>query len=215
MPPPLSGTQAHGKLADTSDSEQQPGVPPVDDIQRIARLRRKAERVVEHLATEHDRFRKSQQKQITVNRLLTAAVIALGVGTVFQYIFLGELRRDANAVQKGVDSANASLNRIIGIIEHNEQGSQQRESQLARAIADVRASILLREVDAYLNRLEQTGDQQFGDAEEKADLSRKLKPGIRRAIVSEIETSPDVSDMQVRTRIRQLVDADLGRAAKK
>lgn len=194
----------------TSDGGQQREVPAGRDGQRVARLKQRAERLVEHLAAEHYRTRKFRRAQLWVNVLLAAAVIALGAGTAMEYVFLKDLARDVSAVQKRVDSSDAALNRIVGIIEHNEKTSKEREAVFTRAIAAIRTSFLLPAVDAYLSHLEATGKWEFNDPVEKAKFSWKLKSRIRPAIVSEIEAQPGITDAQVRQRIEQLVVANLG-----
>ncbi len=165
--------------------------------------------MVARLAADRDRFRKFQGAQFWVNILLGAAVIALVIGAAIQFALLHGLRRDASAIQKGIDSNTAALNRIESMIARNEKASEQHEALLAREVASVRASVLLPEIDVYLSRAEAAGQWQFNSSNERAELSRKLKLQIRPAIVSEMEARPDTPDTEVRKRIEELVAADL------
>jgi hypothetical protein len=131
------------------------------------------------------------------------------VGFILEYIFFRQLRQEARALQNGLNSANAALAYISGRTDSDEVAFSQREALLRRAIAGIRASILMRDVDVYLDHLEATGQWQFSDANQKAEFSRKLKFRIRPVIISEVEANPETSDAQLRKRIEQLVDIDL------
>ena len=141
--------------------------------------------------------------------LLGAAVIALAIGTAIQYILLRELNRDIAAIRNSIDSTNAALKRIEGMIGQNEKTSEQQEAPLTRAVANVRASVLLPEIDVFLSRAEAAGQWQFKNSTERAELSRKLKLQIRPTIVSEMEARPETPDTEVRKRMEQLVAAGL------
>ena len=184
-------------------------IPAGQDNQRRARLKQRAENVVERLAAEQHRIRRFRRAQLWVNILFAAAVIATGAGAAMEYVLLKDLARDIKAVQTRVDSSNAALDRIVRMIEHNEEISQKREAVLTGALAALRTSLLLPRVDIYLSHLEATGEWQFNDAAEKAEISRRLKSRIGPAIVAEIEARPEIPDAQVWRQIEQLVDRNL------
>ena len=147
--------------------------------------------------------------QFWVNILLAAAVIAVVAGLAIQFALLHGLSRDIAAIREGTSSNYAALNRIEGMIAQNGRTVEQHEALLTQAVAGVRATILLPEIDVFLSRAEAAGQWQFNNSMEKAELSRKLKLQIRPTIVSEMEAHPDTSDSELRKRIEQLVAADL------
>lgn len=205
----MSGRPAGAKLTDTQDAEHKRAFPDGEDRGRLERLRHKAETLGPRLAADRDRFLHYQRTQGRWNVLLRAAVIALAMGAAIQFVFLSGLMRDASAIRKSMDSNSAALARIERLIAQNEKASEQRETELGLAVASVRASVLLPEIDVFLNRAEARGEWQFNNAMEKAELSRKLKLQIRPTIVSEMEAHPDKPETEVRKQIEQLVAAEL------
>lgn len=187
------------------------------DGERIPRLRLRVERLIERQAVEQQRQRRERRVRAGLYAALLAALLALGAFTAYlDYLLNQGTARTAleiRSVGSRVDAVNAAIGALQQKIEQNnhaveanQQTLQLHRELLARALAETRASSLLSTVDSYLTELEGTGELEFDGAEDRADVSRKLKDRIRPAIVNAIVEKPELTDAQVRRRIERLAD---------
>ena len=110
------------------------------------------------------------------------------------------------SIRASLAAINVAIDGIKQRLDANSETLRLHQGLLTRALAESRVSALLSTVDGYLGQLEASGELEFEGADDRANVTRKLKDRIRQTMLNQVLDRPDLSDTQLRRRIERLVD---------
>ena len=181
---------------------------PQDDsgAERILRLKNR----VDTLREQQYLVRWHKDPTIPVWILVFVAVVIAITGCVTaysEYVINRSLREILTQLKGARDNGDALYKTIVILREAlaaSKSATLNAQEMLSRSAAEIRATLLVGDVDTYLDQLEENGELEFDGPADKRNVSRKLKEKIRSVLVDELIHSAQMTDVEARKRTEVL-----------